>query len=131
MAIHALDLILLPGRYVICRLDQTAQLQSAPPSGFWSITRTADELSLVCEERWAPQGARVELGWRGLRVAGSMDFSIVGVIAGITAPLADANLSVFVLSTFDTDYLFVKEQDWTKAIATLRDGGHSIRESTE
>jgi hypothetical protein len=69
---------------------------------------------------------RCEGGWRALRVAGSLDFSLVGVLAGLLDPLARAGVSVFVLSTFDTDYLLVKGHDLEKALAALRRAGHAV-----
>lgn len=103
-------LTLLPGRYAVARLDAGAALPEAPATAsLWSVTRTLDELSLVCEESQVPAGVRCERGWRVFALEGPIPFEQTGVIAGLTAPLAAAEIPVFVLSTFDTDYLLVRE----------------------
>src|SRR5262249_53205645 len=110
---HRLTLILVEGRFAICRLGVDATI---PPwitaSHFVSITRTADELSIVCPQDAVPEGVQSERGWRCLRVVGTMSFSVVGVLASLTVPLAEAGVSIFALSTFDTDYLLLKEADF-------------------
>jgi hypothetical protein len=93
---------------------------------FLSITCTADELSIVCLQDAVPPGVQCETGWRCLRVAGALDFAAVGVLASLVVPLAEAGLSVFALSTFDTDYLLVKERDFDRACASLRQYGHRL-----
>ena len=103
-------LSLLDGRFAVARLAGSAPMPAAPPTAaLWSVTRTADELSLVCDEALVPAGARVESGWRVFALQGPIPFDQTGVIAGLTAPLAAAGIPVFVLSTFDTDYLLVRD----------------------
>jgi hypothetical protein len=124
---HQLALTLLPDTFAVCRLDHDALVPAWASSGtFFSITRTADELSVVCSQSLVPDGVRCERGWRCLRVAGTMDFSMIGVVASLVTPLAEAGISVFVISTFDTDYLLVKENDLQRAKATLRSAGHTV-----
>lgn len=84
-----------------------------------SITRTADELSIVCAEELAPAGAKIQPGWRAFKVMGPLDFSLTGIIATLTAPLAEAKVSVFTMATYDTDYLLVQEKGLEVAIAAL------------
>jgi hypothetical protein len=96
---------------------------------FFSITRTADELSLVCSQDLVPESVLCERDWRCLRVAGTMAFSTVGVVAGLSRPLAEAGIGIFIVSTFDTDYLLAKAQDWPQAIEVLRRQGYAITES--
>ena len=127
-----LNLEVLPGWYAICRLDCGEAVpewtQSADPSAdaFVSITRTSDELSIVCRDAGIPDHVETERDWRCMRVAGKLNFELVGVIAKITKHLADVAVSVFVVSTFDTDYLLVKEDDWARAVTALRSGGYSV-----
>jgi hypothetical protein len=122
-----LTLLVLDGTFAICRLGGDSPIPSWAAAGhFFSITRTADELSIVCRQDAVPEGVVCERGWRCLRVAGAMLFSVVGVLASLTAPLAEAGISVFAISTFDTDYLLLKEKDFEKAIAALHHAGHSI-----
>jgi hypothetical protein len=93
---------------------------------FFSITRTGEELSVVCREALVPEGIRAERGWRALRVAGVLDLSQVGVLASLASPLAGAGISLFALSTFDTDYLLVQEQDLGRAVEVLVAVGHAV-----
>jgi hypothetical protein len=94
--------------------------------GFSSITRTGEELSVVCPEVLVSEGVRAERGWRALRVVGVFDLSQVGVLASLAAPLAGAGISLFALSTFDTDYLLVQEQHMGRAVEVLVDVGHTV-----
>jgi len=124
---HQLALTLLPDLFAVCKLDAGDAVPTWATTGqFFSITRTAAELSVVCPQNLVPGGVRCERGWRCLRVAGTMDFSMVGVVASLVTPLAEAGISVFVISTFDTDYLLVKVNDLERATATLRGEGHLL-----
>src|SRR5437588_2385958 len=123
----ALTLVLLDDTFSVCRLAADAPVPGWVGAGpFVSITRTADELSVVCRQEAVPEGVRCERDWRCLRVAGILDFSLVGVLASLLGPLADAGTSIFVVSTFDTDYLLVKEQDLQRAVEVLRRVGHVV-----
>jgi uncharacterized protein len=127
VTMHKLRLLVLPDLYAVCRLDRDAPVPAWATTGqFFSITQTADELSVVCPQSLVPDKVRCERGWRGLRVAGTMDFSMVGVVASLVTPLAKAGIRVFVVSTFDTDYLLVKENDLARATAVLRAAGHTL-----
>src|SRR5262245_52923580 len=97
-----MKLIVLDDKLAIARLDAAAPIPAWPlRGGLSSITRTADELSVVCAADAVPAGVRVEPGWRGLRVAGTLDFSLTGVLASLAIPLAAAGISIFAISTFD------------------------------
>jgi len=117
-----LTLSLTSGRLAVCRLAPDAavptELLRAHPE-FLSITRTADELSIVCPEELAPAGAKVQPGWRAFKVEGPLDFSLTGIMATLATPLATAKISLFAVATFDTDYLLVQERDLEAAIAAL------------
>ena len=124
---HPLTLTVLEGTFAVCRLAGDAPVPSwATAGGFSSITRPPDELSVVCRDGAAPEGIRGERGWRCLRVAGTLPFTAVGVLAALTAPLAAAGVSVFAASTFDTDYLFVREADLERALKALRGECHDV-----
>src|SRR3989442_1500343 len=117
MTPHQLTILVLPNLFAICRLARDASIPAwATAADFFSITRTADEHSIVCRQDAVPEGILCERGWRCLRVAGTIPFSVVGVLASLTAPLAEAGISVFAVSTYDTDYLLVKEPDLEKAL---------------
>jgi hypothetical protein len=92
------------------------------------VTRTGDEISVICPEEAVPSGTKGEGGRRALRVNGPLAFSEVGVLASLTAPLAAAGISILSLSTFDTDYLLVNESDLERAMEALREEGHHVRD---
>lgn len=126
MSALTFNLIVLPSAYAVCRLAADAPAPVWAAGEFVSITRTADELSVVCRADAVPEGVRCERGWRCLRVAGTLDFGMVGVLASLLAPLAAAGVSVFAVSTFETDYLLVKEASLTTAVEALRRAGHTV-----
>ena len=130
MNIRPLELSLLPGHFAVCRLDPGASIPSWVLQGsFFSVTRTADELSIVCEKTLVPPGTRYEPNWRLLKVYGPFDFSQVGVLASLVGPLAEAGISLFTVSTFDTDYLLVASDNVEAAIAALVKSGHRVSRS--
>jgi hypothetical protein len=101
---------------------------AAQGSGFLCLTRTPEATSIVCEERLLPSTVEAERGFSALRVAGPLAFHLTGVLASLAAPLADAGVPIFVVSTYDTDYVLVREIDLNGAIAALREAGHSVEE---
>lgn len=121
----SLNLILLPGRLAVCRLPvDEPDPEWARPGVLLAVVRAQAELSVVCEERFVPPEVKAERGWRVMMVQGPLDFTLVGVMAALTQPLAQAGISVFTISTFDTDYLLVKERDLRSATETLQLAGH-------
>lgn len=125
----SLTLDLLDGLYAVCRLGPDKAVPAWAWTGpFASVTRTPAELSIVCAESAVPDGqAHVERGFRALGVVGPLDFNIVGVMARLTAPLAEAEISILALATYDTDYLLVRAADLPRAIAALHADGHTVR----
>jgi hypothetical protein len=127
MTFQQLTLIVGDEFFAVCRLEPDTSIPPWATAGdFFSITRTTDELSIVCRQDAVPKGILCERGWRCLRVAGTMPFSVVGVLASLTVPLTEAGISLFSLSTFDTDYLLVKAEDLERAVDALRRQGHTI-----
>ncbi len=117
----------MAGRFAICRLDSTAEIPAwAVREGFYSITRTSDELSIICAQENVPAGVVCESGWRCLKVEGPLNFGLVGVLASIAGPLAEAGVSIFALGTYDTDYILIKEARFDEAISVLAAKGHQI-----
>ena len=114
------------GRYAVAQLAASAPVPSWPRGDLVSITRTPDELSIVCDEDAVPMDVRAERGWRCLAVEGPIPFEMTGVAASLTKTLADASISVFVLSTFDTDYVLVKDDAFDRACDALRAVGHEV-----
>lgn len=122
-----LRLSILPERLAVCRLAASDAVPAWAASGsFSSVTRTPAELSIVCAEAAVPGSVGRESGFRAYVVAGPLDFGLTGVIASLTEPLARAGVPVFVVSTFDTDYLLVREERLEEASAVLRRAGHSM-----
>jgi aminoglycoside 6'-N-acetyltransferase I len=125
---HKLTLLVLDGLFAVCKLPPDSPIPPWAEAGsFRSITRTADELPIVCRQDAVHEGIRCERGWRCLRVAGTLDFSLVGVLASPLHPLAEAGIGVFVVSSFDTDYLLVKAQTFERAVEVLQRAGHTVR----
>lgn len=127
---HQLTLLLLPDRLAVCRLPPDAPLPALPADGLWSVTRTSEELSVVLPEAALPEesgGWKVEAGWRVLRVEGTLDFSLTGILASIAEPLAESGVSLFALSTYDTDYVLIRAADLEWAKSALAASGHEVR----
>ena len=119
-----LTLSILPRRLAVCRLDPDALLDQAVLSGdLWSVTRTADELSLVMAEELVQPDWQSEGGWRALKVQGPLDFNLVGILSMLSGALTAAGISLFALSTYDTDYILVKESDLAAAVRALEGVG--------
>jgi uncharacterized protein len=119
----------LRGEFAIVRLDTTAALPGwIEAAEFLSITRTREELSIVCESSRVPAQIAAERGWRCLKVEGPLDLSLTGVLASLAEPLARAGIPIFAISTFDTDYLLVKAGNLEAGIAALESAGHVINE---
>jgi hypothetical protein len=121
-----LRIAIQPYTLAVCRLDPSAEFPSWARGPFVSITRTDDELSIVCDEAAVPDGVQAERGWRCLKVEGPIPFEVTGVAAALVGPLAEARISVFLLATFDTDYLLVKRESFERAVETLRAAGHTL-----
>jgi hypothetical protein len=115
------------GEFSVCRLHPAEPLPAwAQGPGFSSVTRTAEELSIVCPSARVPAGIRAESGWKLLRFAGTFDFGAVGVLASVTAPLAEAGISLLALGTFDTDYVLIKAARLDEAARSLATAGHTL-----
>jgi len=124
-----LRLQVLPETYAVCRLELTAALPDWALAGsFFSVTRTHDELSIVCSQSSVPAGVTCEPDWRGLKVIGPLDFALIGILAGLAGALAGAGVSLFALSTYDTDYLLVRAKDLPLAVQALAAAGHLVDE---
>lgn len=128
MTLHTdLPLVLLSERFAVCRLSPEApEPDWARFSELLSTTRTRSELSIVCAERLVPPEVRAERGFRALMIQGQLDFSLTGVLASIAVPLARAGVSIFALSTFDTDYVLVSEDNLSRALDALTQVGFLV-----
>lgn len=117
---------LIDEEFAVCRLQADHPAPEWAMGNFVSITRTPAELSVVCPSRCVPSEAKHEAGWRCFHVVGPFQFSEVGVIASLVSPLAAANVPVFVISTFDTDWLFIQKAFLNTTTETLQSAGHQI-----
>ena len=128
MTSHHLKLALIEGRLAVCRLEPGAAIPGWAwgDGAFVAVTRTRSELSIVCTEAQVPEGIAREGGWRILEVEGPLDFALTGILAALAGPLAKAGISLFAVSTFDTDYVMVKEERLEAAVAALAEAGHRI-----
>ena len=124
-----LALKLLPGELAVWKVLPGAQMPSSPlkKSAFWSLTRTGDETSVVSDVEMVPPETLSQAGWRCFSVIGPLDFSLTGILASLSAVLAEAEIPIFVISTFDTDHILVKENQVSKTIKVLTKAGHKIK----
>ncbi len=111
----------------ICRLGSSEAIPHWAEGAFLSVTRTFDELTIVCREKSIPETVKSEKGWRYFRIDQILDFSMVGVLSSLSRVLARRNISIFVVSTYDTDYILVKEQDLAKAVTALKQADYLVR----
>ena len=126
---HTLQLHELPGRFAVARLKPDADVPAAWLGGpLTSVTRTAEELSVVTDASRVPADAQAERDWCALAIRGPIPFELTGVLSALLAPLADAGISIFALSTYDTDVLLVRADDRRATLDVLRRAGHSIEE---
>ena len=122
-----LTILVLQETFAICRLTKNSSVPKWALLGdFYSVTRTSDELSVVCSQVNVPEGITCDKGWRCLKVEGPLDLSLTGVIASLAATLAHASISIFGVSTYDTDYLMVREKDLQRAVLVLSQAGHEV-----
>ena len=122
-----LTLKIQPGEYSICRLPAGAEIPAnlRRTDSFVSISRTADELSIVCLSDLAPSNCESRSDdWRCLRFNGKFDLSLTGVLSSVLSPLAASQISVFTISTFDTDYILVRGSELPRTIEVLTQAGH-------
>ena len=110
--------------FAVCRLDANNAIPSwVLQSPFFSIGKTNDELSIVCEQKLVPDGIKCERDWRAFKVEGPLDFGLTGILTSIANPLAEAKISIFVISTFDTDYVMIRANDFERARLALVNAG--------
>ena len=115
-----LTMKLLKEKYGVCRLDKNDLIPEwSQTNDFFSITRTSDELSIVCSQDNIPNDINCEKDWRILKIEGPLDFSLIGILSSISTILARKGISIFAISTYDTDYILVKDKDINNAIVAL------------
>ena len=123
-----LTLSVLEDSFSVCRLVPDAAIPRwVPTKGLVSITRTTDELSIVCPSRVVPDTVQTERDFRVLKIEGPFDFSLTGILLAVIGPLAEVGISIFAVSTYDTDYVLVKRKDLKQAVSVLCTFGHTVR----
>lgn len=119
-------LTVLSHALTVCKLPPNADVDVS--GGFLFFARTSQEVSLVCETEYVPPSTLMtEHGWTALQVDGTLDFGLTGIIAGISSVLANRSIPVFVVSTYDTDYVLVKESTLESTIKALKEAGYAIK----
>ena len=125
---YKLTLATFPNLFAICRLDPDGFIPHWALLGdFVSLTRTNSELSIICPQENVPEDAQAERGWRCIRVDAQFDFSVAGVHASLAEPLAEADISILAIATYDTIHVLVKEEELEHALQVLIEAGHTIR----
>jgi hypothetical protein len=123
-----LTLSILPWQLSVCRLSAGDPLPDGLfKSPFWSITQIGDELSMVIPQDLVQPAWQIEAGWRCIQVLGPLDFSLTGILSRLSSLLADAGISIFAISTYDTDYLLIKESSLAKAREVLLKNGYDFK----
>ena len=121
-----MELVRLKPEFSVCRISELTQVDFSREFVF--LSKTDDEISLLCESGFVPAGAAaVEAGWKGLKISGILDFWMIGVISRISSLLAEAGISVFVVSTYNTDYVFVKAENFDKCARVLAQNGYDVK----
>jgi len=114
-----------PPAFALCRFSPgTGWPGWTAESRYLFLARTEDEISVMCEETLVPPDIKCELGWRGFRVEGKLPFELTGILAALSGTLSRAGIALFAISTFDTDYLWVKRENWEVAVRALEEAGH-------
>lgn len=118
----------LEGQFTVCKVENYSGIDIDQP--FCFTGRTDEEKSLVCPARLVPDNTRErDDGWRGFRICGELDFSLIGILAGISEILAANRIGIFAISTYNTDYIFTKEENYEKALKVLRKAGYDVQNS--
>ncbi len=122
-----LTLQLIPGEFAVCRLFPTQPVPAWAGSGvFSSVTRTTEELSIICPATQVPPSIKHEAGWRLLKFQGPFAFTETGILAAVLAPLAAAKIGILATATYDTDYVLVKNSQLDAALHALEAVGHAV-----
>lgn len=120
-----MELKKLEHRLTVCKVKTVADLDMSRE--FYFIGKTDEELSLVCKTEDVPQNiSERDDGWRGFRIRGVLDFSLIGILSGLSAILADYKIGIFAVSTYNTDYILVKEENFETALTVLSDAGYTV-----
>lgn len=124
-----MKIIVLPEVFAICRLNQEQPIPEwALSNSFYSITKSSDELSIICWQSFVPDEVVKNGNWRCLKIAGPLDFSAVGILNSIAQPLAKNGISILAVSTYETDYIFVRQEQLPETLKILIKEGHEVKQ---
>jgi hypothetical protein len=116
-----LTLVVLPNSLAVCRLEKEAQIPAwVYKSSFYTVSKTTEELSVVCDQSVVPVAVKKQDNWKAFKVQGPLDFSQIGIISSLSKPLAENNIPIFALSTYDTDYILVESKYFDRAKEILK-----------
>ena len=121
-----MTLQILPHKLTVCKVSNMSDIDLA--QGFFFLSKTDEEISLVCETRYAPLNTtHREDGWKAFRIQGMLDFPLIGILSKITTLLAENQIGIFAVSTYNTDYILVKGENFERAMSALCEAGYEIR----
>ncbi|MGE5108708.1 MAG: ACT domain-containing protein [Sphingobacteriales bacterium] len=122
-----LRFVVLPGTYSLCRLSPIEKIPGwIFNSSFYTVSKTPDELSVVCETEFVPADIKKNTGWKMLRIDAVLDLSLTGITAKFSAPLAEAGVNLCVIATYDTDYVMIQEEKLAIARTALNNAGFIV-----
>lgn len=122
-------LMILDAVFAVAQIPPGSKIPSwVDLEGFYAVINTSDEVSIVCDEKCVPEDVQSEVGWKSIMVQGPLDFSLIGILADLSSVLAKAEISIFALSTYNTDYILLKRDQLDEAVRTLKQAGYEILE---
>lgn len=120
-----MEIKIIDKNFTVCKVKDLSKVNFQDE--FCFLSKTDEEISLVCSDDFVPDNVIVkETGWKGFRIQGILDFSYIGILSKISTALAENNISIFAVSTYNTDYIFVKENNFKNAIIVLKESGYTI-----
>ena len=112
-------------KLTVCKVTEVSEINT--DTDFWFIGKTGEELSLVCKTEDTPQNTvERDDGWRGFRIRGVLDFSLIGILSKLSGILAEHQIGIFAVSTYNTDYILVKEENYERALTVLASEGYKV-----
>jgi uncharacterized protein len=125
----SLKLIVLPEILAVSRHEASVPIPDwVKGESFMSISRTRDELSVICEERFLPESVHASRGWRAFKIVGPLDLDLVGILVSVAVPLAQSGISILPIGTYETDYVLVREEHLTESCKALRFAGFDVED---
>ena len=123
----SLKLVILPQVLAVSRFEASAPIPGwAIGESFLSISRTQDELSVICEEQFVPEGTHASHGWRALKIVSPLDMDLVGILVSVAVPLAQSGVGILPIATYETDYVLVRDEQLAESIKALRFAGFDV-----